>query len=155
MPYYEFNYFPFDKKGNDDKVWDLIQFPKEWAEQEKGILNIFPYYDNNSLDWYCVEIEEESTTAAFKKAWDIVSSKVVMSLKEDNYKVTYFWSNEDEEIEIDWRMYALPQGHPDIKFNHVYQIDSNEYYIVMKRTNPRIAFKRAAALIELEVMENK
>jgi hypothetical protein len=152
MPYYEFNYWPFDKEGNDNKVWDLIEFPKEWAEHDEGNLNVFPYYDNDSLSWYFVEVEEENTIAAFNKAWNIVSSKVTIPLKEDNYKITYFWSNEDGEIEVDWRMYSLPQGH-EVKFNHVYQIDSSEFYVVIKETNPIIAFERAVALIESEVKE--
>ena len=54
MPYYEFNYWPFDKKGNDNKVWELIEFPKEWAEHDEGKPNVFPYYDNDSLSWYFV-----------------------------------------------------------------------------------------------------
>lgn len=154
MPYYELSYWPFDKKGNDDKVWDFIEFPKEWAEHDEGVLNVFPYYDNDSLSWYFVEVEEENTITAFKKAWNIVSSEVIMSLKEDNYKITYFWSNTDEEIEIDWRMYTLPPGH-EVIFNHVYQIDSNEFYVIIKETNPKIAFELAVTLIESEVKEIK
>lgn len=155
MPYYEFNYFPFDKKGNNDKVWDLIQFPKDWAEHNEGEMNVFPYYDNDSLSWYLVEVEEEDAIAAFNKAWNIVSSKITMPLKEDNYKISYFWSNTDEEIEIDWRMYPLPKVYPDVDFNLVHQLDTNEYYVNIKDVDPKQAFINAAILIELHVKELK
>lgn len=152
MSYYELSYCPFDKKGNDDKVWDFIEFPKEWAEHDEGVLNVFPYYDNDSLSWYFVEVEEENTTTAFQKAWDIISSKVDISSVEDTYRITYFWSNTDEEIEIDWRM-SVFKGYHDVKFKHVYQVDSNEYYVVIDKASPKAAFKRAVWLIEEEVKE--
>ena len=83
MPYFEFDYWPFDDKGNDDKIWELTQFPKAWAEHPEGEPNIFPYYNNDKLNWYQVEIEEENTILAFQKGWDIIARIIDLSSGEN------------------------------------------------------------------------
>lgn len=147
MPYFEFQYWPYNNHNVLEPEWKLIEFPKKWAEHTEGELNIFPYYNNTSLNWYLVEIEEENTTSAFQKAWNIISSTIRMPSKKDYYRINYFWDDTDGDIEIDWTVYPTSIVCSSLELNHIYQFGANEYYVIIN-SNIITAVKRAIKLIE-------
>ena len=157
MKYYEFEYWPFDKKDNIKEYWSLVEMPKEWAEHEPNKVNTFPYYDSPNLNWCLVELEAENQVEAFVKAWMLVIEEKYQDLPSvinEYYRVTRtLCLDEGDGIEIDWSIIALEESDLKYQLNKVVNIHSI-YTVEVKTTNVMEAFQFGDSLIE-QYKENK
>ena len=147
MPYYDFQYWPYDNQGNHEKCWVLEEYPKEWAEHKVDEVKIMPY-DNPNIGWYFVELEAEDPTRAFIKGWDLVNNVRNINFIETYYGIKFLASSDNDGDERDWVIYPLTLDKPTHNLGTVYY-DYPWYCVELGAPNPISAFNRALILFDL------
>jgi hypothetical protein len=156
MNYYEFQYWPFDKKGNAKAHWALFEIPKVWSEHELDQVNIFPYYDSPNLSWYLIELEANNPLEAFIKAYNLlVKESEKLPFSDNNYyKVTYSSAEDEDGKEFDWFVTAILEDELKSQVNYVVVV-GQIYEVIVKEPDVIKAFQLGNSLIQEFIIENK
>jgi hypothetical protein len=156
MNYYEFQYWPFDKKGNAKAHWALIEEPKEWAEHELDQVNMLPYYDSPHLTWYLIELEANTSLEAFIKAYNLLvkESKNLTFSDNNYYKVTYSSAEDEDGKEFDWFVTAILEDELKSQVNPVVVVGQT-YEVIVKEPDVIKAFRLGNSLIQEFIIESE
>ena len=155
MKFYKFEYLPYDNYGDDSKKWRLYEVPKEWAEHDFDVLDVWPYYDNSNINCYHMELEALSPVKALAKAWSKVIKKIgTVELQSNYYLIEYgeFPDEDGEGEETDWEIRLLKQ--PTKELYRVYSTNCH-YYIEVEDINPVKALNSAMIHINLFIARRK
>ena len=134
MLYYSFEYWPCDNGGNDSKFWRLIEMPRDWAEYEVNQVIEIGYYDNWDLKWYLVEVEAETCTDAFDKAWTLVLDhigEIDFTNGTGCFSLGYVVDYDEDGLEIDWELSEVKKtdNYLDVhEDRHGYRVNVHLHY---------------------------
>ena len=157
MNFYDFEYWPYDKYGTrEEKLWNLSQVPRDWAEEDPMKVCVYPYYDAREVNWYRIELDAEdqyNAIFAIQKLLDDVIGTPLRVLAQ--YQITFSEDSEDDEITKTWEMKELGDVPlPGGRLNIVY-MDKLNYAVNIRNFDPYQAFLHGMDLLEESLREQK
>ena len=159
MKFYDFEYWPYDKYGTkEERLWNLSQVPKEWAEEEPNKVCIYPYYDAQDVDMYRIELEaEDQYNAVFiiQELLDKVTGIPPYLSGLGHYQITFSEDTDEDGYIATWEMREIGDYSPPYGLCDVVYMDKLDHAINVISFGPYQAFARGMKFIEDYVVKEK
>ena len=152
MNFYDFEYWPYDKYATkEDKLWNLFQVPKEWAEEEPMKVHVIPYYDAPKVNWYRIELEAANQYNAIFAIRDLLDEAIGPPPPMlGQYQVTFSEDSDEDGDTKTWEMKEFSDDDdflPGGSFETVYMAKL-DYAVNIRHFDPYQAFLQGMYIIE-------